>query len=175
MSAASSKGTVMRDGDNELAILFIVITVLTCKYNKPKSLNYRNFSKPFPCNIQSLETWNLRDRDQDSQKWVSRWVLRPSLETLSLLFILASIWFSAVKWSKEKVLTGGNLSWGYLALRWVNWLICCNENTVLWLTIRTIKHDAKKYFLVVKMTLSICMNRKLLRMKLTTKQENNRT
>ena len=35
-----------------------------------KSLNYRNFSQPFLHNIQSLETWNLRDRD--SQKWVSR-------------------------------------------------------------------------------------------------------
>jgi len=46
-----------------------------------KSLNYRNFNKPFHCNIQSLETWNLRDRD--SQKWVSR--PRPSLETASLI------------------------------------------------------------------------------------------
>jgi len=47
-------------------------------------LNYRNFNKAFLCNIQSLETWNLRDRD--SQKWVSRQVSRsrPSLETPSL-------------------------------------------------------------------------------------------
>ena len=37
---------------------------LTCKYNKHKYLNYRNFYKPFLCNIQSLETWNLRDRDE---------------------------------------------------------------------------------------------------------------
>jgi len=35
-----------------------------------KSLNYRNFNKPFLCNIQGFETWNLRDRD--SQKCVSR-------------------------------------------------------------------------------------------------------
>jgi len=34
------------------------------------SLIYINFNKPFLCNIQSLETWNLWDRD--SQKWVSR-------------------------------------------------------------------------------------------------------
>jgi len=33
------------------------------------SLNYRNFNKPFLCKIQSLETWNFRDRD--SQKWDS--------------------------------------------------------------------------------------------------------
>ena len=52
----------------------------TNRTNK-NSLNYRNFDKPFLCNIQSLETWNLRDRDEtwnhrdqdrDSQKWVSR-------------------------------------------------------------------------------------------------------
>jgi len=28
-----------------------------------KSLNYTNFYKPFLCNMQSLETWNLRDWD----------------------------------------------------------------------------------------------------------------
>ena len=50
---------------------------LSCKYNKQKLLNYKNFTKPFLCNIQGLETWNLRDRD--SQKCVSR--PRPSLET----------------------------------------------------------------------------------------------
>jgi len=33
----------------------------------------------------------------------------------------------------------------------------------------------KKYFLVVKVTISICVNRKLHRMKSTTKRENNRT
>jgi len=33
----------------------------------------------------------------------------------------------------------------------------------------------KKYLLVVKVTVSICVHRKLLRMKSTTKQENNRT
>jgi len=62
-----------------------------------KYLNYRNFNKPFLCNIQSLETWNLRDRDRDetwnlrardpdSQKWVSGRVSRPrpSLQTPSL-------------------------------------------------------------------------------------------
>jgi len=36
---------------------------------------------------------------------------------------------------------------GRMALRYwlykVHWLICCNENTVLWLIIRTIKHDAR--------------------------------
>ena len=36
---------------------------LTCKYSKQKYLNYRNFAKPFICNIRSLETWNLQDRE----------------------------------------------------------------------------------------------------------------
>ena len=43
---------------------------LTCKCNKQKSLNFRNFIKLFLCNIQSIETCSLRD--QDSQIWVSR-------------------------------------------------------------------------------------------------------
>jgi len=60
---------------------------------KKNSLNYRNFTKPFLCNIQSLETYSLRDqdetwnlRDRDLQKRVSRRVSRPrpSLETPSL-------------------------------------------------------------------------------------------
>ena len=51
------------------------VLFLTCKYNKQKSLNYRNFNKPFLCNIHNFETWSLRDRD--SQKWVSRRVSRP--------------------------------------------------------------------------------------------------
>jgi len=63
-----------------------------------KSLNYRNFEKPFLCNIQCLETWNLRDRYRDET-----WNLRdrdskmdletslasrpwPSLQTPSLIF-----------------------------------------------------------------------------------------
>jgi len=37
------------------------------------------------------------------------------------------------------------------------------------------KARCKTYFLVVKMTISTCVNRKLLRMKSTTKQENNGT
>jgi len=53
-----------------------------------KSLNDRNFNQTFLCNIQSLETWNLPDRDQDrdTQKRVSRRISRPrrSLETPSL-------------------------------------------------------------------------------------------
>ena len=63
----------------------------TCKYNKQKSLNDRNFNKPFLCNIQSLETWNIRVRD--SQKWVSR--PRPSLETHHW-FIFCTAYFT--KW-----------------------------------------------------------------------------
>ena len=43
---------------------------LTCKCNKQKSLNFRNFTKLFLCNIQSLETCSLQN--QDSQIWVSR-------------------------------------------------------------------------------------------------------
>ena len=42
-----------------------------------KSLKYRNFHKPFLCNIQSLETWNLRDRDET-------WNLRDRDETWNL-------------------------------------------------------------------------------------------
>ena len=34
---------------------------------------------------------------------------------IAVRFILASIWFSTVKWSKQKVLTGGNISQGQLA------------------------------------------------------------
>jgi len=37
------------------------------------------------------------------------------------------------------------------------------------------KAQCKKYFLVVEITISICVNRKLLRMKSTTKQEHNQT
>jgi len=37
------------------------------------------------------------------------------------------------------------------------------------------KERYKKSFLVVKMTISICVNRKLLRMKSTAKQEKNQT
>jgi len=39
---------------------------------------------------------------------------------------------------------------------------------------RTIKARCKKYFLVVKMTIPICVNRKFLIMKPTAKQENTR-
>ena len=65
---------------------------LAANTTNKKYLNYRNFNQPFLCNIQSLETWNSRDRneawnlrDRDSQKWVSRWIPRPSLETPSLI------------------------------------------------------------------------------------------
>jgi len=63
----------------------LVVSYLQNTANK-KSLNFRNFTKLFLCNIHSLETcsfrdwdetWNLRDRD--SQKWISR------LETPSLV------------------------------------------------------------------------------------------
>jgi len=37
------------------------------------------------------------------------------------------------------------------------------------------KARRKKSYLVVKMTISICLNKKFLRVKSTTKQENNRT
>ena len=77
-----------------------------------KSSNYRKFAIPFLCNIQSLDTtslrdrdeiWNVRDRDeiwnlrdQDSQKWVSRLVSRPrpSVETpsLEIIFPLQKNW-----------------------------------------------------------------------------------
>ena len=57
---------------------------LVANTTNKKSLNYRSFNKPFLCNIQSLETWKLRDRDEtwnlrdrESQKWVSRRVSRP--------------------------------------------------------------------------------------------------
>ena len=51
-----------------------------------------------------------------------------------------------MKWSKQKVLTGGNISRGLLALRYwryeVHWLIRCTKSTALRLIMRTIKHDA---------------------------------
>ena len=43
---------------------------LTCKCNKQKSFNFRNFTKLFLCNIPSRETCSLGN--QDSQIWVSR-------------------------------------------------------------------------------------------------------
>jgi len=52
---------------------------LSANTTNKKVLNFRNFTNLFLCNIQSLETCNLRDwdetwnpRDQTSQKWVSR-------------------------------------------------------------------------------------------------------
>jgi len=58
-----------------------------------KALNYRNFNKPFLCNIQSLKTRNLRDRDEtwnirdlDLQKWVSTRLETPSLEITTQLW-----------------------------------------------------------------------------------------
>ena len=92
-----------------------------------------------------------------------------------------------MKWSKQKVLTGGYILWGRLALRlWLYrpcaidfikfiGLFIAKKNTVLWLIIRTIKVRYKKYYLFFKMIISICVNRKLLRLKSTSKQENNRT
>jgi len=65
---------------------------------------------------------------------------------IAVIFILASIWFLTVKWSKQEVLAGGNISRGRMALRYwlyeVHWLIYCNENAVLWLKIRATKHNA---------------------------------
>jgi len=77
--------------------------------------------------------------------------IRDSLQIVCLriavLFVLVSIWFSTVKWSKQKVLTGDNISWGRLALRYwryeVHWLIRCTKSTALRLIIRTMKHDAR--------------------------------
>ena len=44
-----------------------------------------------------------------------------------VLFIMVSIWFSTVKWSRQKVLTGGNISRGRVALHYwryeVHWFI----------------------------------------------------
>ena len=51
-----------------------VLVVSYLKMQQTKYLNYKNFNKPFLCNIRSLETWNLRDRDE--QEWVSRRVSR---------------------------------------------------------------------------------------------------
>ena len=41
-----------------------------------------------------------------------------SLPSNRRVFVLASIWFSTVKWTKQKILTGGNISRGRLALRY---------------------------------------------------------
>jgi len=60
-----------------LAFFRPVLVVFNLQIQQKKSLNYKNFTIPFLCNIQSLETWNLRDRDRNSQKWVSRLVSRP--------------------------------------------------------------------------------------------------
>ena len=102
--AEFKKNVVITSDLNYFQISGIFRRVLVVSYlqiQQTKSLNYRNFNKPFICNIQSLDTWNLWDgdrdrdktrnlRDRDSQKWVSRRVSRlsrqrPSLETPSLL------------------------------------------------------------------------------------------
>jgi len=52
-----------------------------------------------------------------------------------------------MKRSKQKVLTGGNISRGRLALRYwryeVHWLIRCSKSIALRLIMRTLKHDAR--------------------------------
>jgi len=48
-------------------------------------------------------------------------------------------------------------------------------NAVLCLIIKNNKAWCKKSFLIIKVTISICVNRKLIRMKPTTNHENNRT
>jgi len=47
-----------------LAFFRCVLVVSYLQIQQKKYLNYRNFNKPFLCNIQSLETWNSRDRDE---------------------------------------------------------------------------------------------------------------
>ena len=94
ISSLPSPGKVFADARasdlnffNFLAFSQRVLVVSYLQANK-KSLNYRNFNKPYLCNIQSLETWNLRDRDEtwnfrdrdrDSQKM--------GLETPSLVTV----------------------------------------------------------------------------------------
>jgi len=87
------------------------------------------------CDLFQSRTFRIRDS------------LQIACLRIAVLFILAWIWFPTVKWSKQKVLTGSKISRGRLALHcWrheVHWLICCKENTVLWLITETIKHDAR--------------------------------
>ena len=70
-----------------------------------------------------------------------------SLPSNRRTFFLVIIWFWTVKWSKQKVLTGGCISRGRLALSYwryeIHWLISRKKNAVLWFIIRTLKHDAK--------------------------------
>ena len=73
-----------------LAFFRRILVVSHLQIQQTKIVELRNFNKPFLCNIQSLETWNLRDRDRDTQKWVSRRASRPrpSLETPSLILVI---------------------------------------------------------------------------------------
>jgi len=50
--------------------IFRHVFVVSYLQMQQKSLNFRNFTKLFLCNIQSLETCSLRN--QDTQIWVSR-------------------------------------------------------------------------------------------------------
>ena len=98
----SKKKNVVITSDLHFLISGIFPTCFGCflpaNTTNKKSLNYRNFEKPFLCNIQCLETWNLRDRYRDET-----WNLRdrdskmdletslasrpwPSLQTPSLIF-----------------------------------------------------------------------------------------
>ena len=56
---------------------------LTCKYNKQKYLNYRNFNKPFLCNIQSRDLKLSRPRRdlKPSRLRLAKMGLETSLET----------------------------------------------------------------------------------------------
>jgi len=72
---------------------------------------------------------NSRFDLRNSAKLVCLWI--------AMRLILASVWFWTVKWSKQKVLTNGNILRGHLALHCLHceshWLICCSKSTALWL------------------------------------------
>jgi len=75
----------MRAVEQKVSDLFWLF--LTCKYTKQKSLNYKSFTNPFLCNIQSVETCSLRHRDRGlkpSRPILAKMGLETSLETQSL-------------------------------------------------------------------------------------------
>jgi len=83
---------------------------------------------------------------------------------ITVPFILASIWLLTMKWSKQKVLTGGNISRRHLALRClsceVHWLICCSK-TALWPMNKNNEEQHKKSihtFLAGKLEMSVYQN-----------------
>jgi len=96
---------------------------LTCKYNKHKIVElYKILINHFFCNIQRLETWNLRDRDEtwtfktetenrrngsrdETKSWDSITAVNTTIQGCKIGFHLKIlIWFEWAHWNNKKFL-----------------------------------------------------------------------